>query len=595
MKTPLYVYSKLSEEKTTNEIAIFANENNLQLIELQRTSFDEKALISIKKDTQPKSNAVIYARFSSANQNEISITGQLADCLSYCAKKGLSVSAIYADLAQTGKNNRRVAFQTLHNAILEEQYNGYRYVVYSTNRFARNRRLCAQHKGLYERLGIKVVYSSMEIDDSPEGRLMEGTMEVLDEYYSNSLSKVVLRGMKERAKQCRYTGGYVPYGYKINPDTKLYEIEENEAEHIRLLFKLYNDKRGYTEILRTLNEKGAKTRTGKPFTKNALADMLTNPKYMGTYVFSRRSSANSATGTRNNHAYKAEDEMIIVPHGIPAIVDEKTFSEAQKRKEANKHGTHSRHEKEQYLLTGLVYCGECGHAFTGNSRIAGRNKKKYVSYRCTNHNKGEKCSCKEVNRDYLEDYVLTVITECVLRPEMSESLLEQFRAHQHEHDTAYRDRLNHLRSEKQSIEVQIDNLLRAVEKGIATEELLNRIATRRSNIDEIAMRISELENNAPKEINKSEFAKLIKKTKQLIKSKDIAELRRLISFYVSRIEVGKDDITVVLSFDNIVSLLGGGGGNRTRVRKSLDTAFSECSQSFRIPLTHRRQAGYALR
>ena len=40
---------------------------------------------------------------------------------------------------------------------------------------------------------------------------------------------------------------------------------------------------------------------------------------------------------------------------------------------------------------------------------------------------------------------------------------------------------------------------------------------------------------------------------------------------------------------------GGGGGNRTRVRKSLDTAFSECSRSFEIPLTHRRKAGYALR
>lgn len=40
---------------------------------------------------------------------------------------------------------------------------------------------------------------------------------------------------------------------------------------------------------------------------------------------------------------------------------------------------------------------------------------------------------------------------------------------------------------------------------------------------------------------------------------------------------------------------GGGGGNRTRVRKSLDTAFSECSPSFGIPLTHRRWTGYALR
>lgn len=90
-------------------------------------------------------------------------------------------------LLKTGTNNRRVAFQKLHNSILEEKYNGYRYVVYSTNRFARNRRICAQYKSTYERLGIKVVYSSMEIDDSPEGRFMEGSMEVMDEYFPTTL------------------------------------------------------------------------------------------------------------------------------------------------------------------------------------------------------------------------------------------------------------------------------------------------------------------------------------------------------------------------------------------------------------------------
>ena len=136
---------------------------------------------------------------------------------------------------------------------------------------------------------------------------------------------------------------------------------------------MYNDKKGYTEILRALDENGARSRTGKPFSKESLCDMLSNQKYKGTYV------------------YKSEEEMVIIPHGIPAIIDEKTFDEAQKRKEANKKGTRSRREKETYLLTGLIVCGECGHAFTGNRRFAGRNKTKYVTYRCTNHNKGEKC------------------------------------------------------------------------------------------------------------------------------------------------------------------------------------------------------------
>lgn len=109
------------------------------------------------------------------------------------------------------------------------------------------------------------------------------------------------------------------------------------------------------------------------------------------------------------------------------------------------------------------------------------------------------------------------------------------------------------------------------------------------------MSIEELENNKPKEIDEVEFKKLIRKTKQLIKAKKPEELRRFISFYVSKIEIGKDDIKVVLSFRNIVLLLGGGEGSRTPVRKPLTMAFSECSLSFRIPLTGRRQAGFRLR
>ena len=593
-KIPLYIYSKMPAEKVTNEIDEFAAKNNLELVPLERASFEERYLITSRKSKEAKDAAVIYARFSSTNQNEISITGQLKDCFEYCNRANLTVSAVYADLAQSGTNSRRVAFQQLHNDILDEKYNGYRYVVYSTNRFARNRRICSQYKGLYEQLGIRVVYSSMVIDDTPEGRFMEGTMEVMDEYFSNNLAKIVTRGLKERASQCRYTGGYVPYGFKINPETKLYEINEKEAENIRLLFKMYNEKKGYTEILRVLTENGARTRNGNPFTKNALSDMISNPKYKGTYVYSRRSSKQSDTGKRNNHEYKSEKDMVIVPGGVPAIVDEVTFETAQKRKEDNKQGISSRREKETYLLTGLVFCKECGHAFTGNRRFSGRNKTKYVTYRCTNHNKGEKCDCKEVNRDYLENFVLDLICERVLAPEMSKKLLEEFKDYQKEHDTEYKNRINSLIKEKGAISAQIENLYGYLDKGIASDGILHRISDKEQEKNRIELSISEMENHKPKEIDEGEFKKLIKTTKRLIKAKKLDELKRFISFYVSRIEIGKDDITVVLSFTQIVLLCGGDEENRTPVRKPRPKAFSECSCCINIPLAQRPTTGFVL-
>lgn len=153
-------------------------------------------------------------------------------------------------------------------------------------------------------------------------------------------------------------------------------------------------------------------------------------------------------------------------------------------------------------------------------------------------------------------YVLDVICECVLAPEMVKKRLDDFRKYQKSHDTEYRNRLNSLLTEKRTLEIEKENLLRAVERGIATEEILSRIVKKQSDIERVIVSIEELENNKPKEIDEVEFKKLIRKTKQLIKAKKPEELRRFISFYVPKIEIGKDDIKVVLSFRNIVLLLG---------------------------------------
>ena len=369
------------------------------------------------------------------------------------------------------------------------------------------------------------------------------------------------RGLKQRALQCRYTGGYVTYGYRINRETMLYEINEAEAENVRLVFQMYVNKKGYTEILRELDARGAVTRKGVPFTKNALGDMLGNEKYIGTYTYGVRTPKDES-GSRNSHKYNDEENIVKIPHGIPAIIDETTFAMAQKRKEANKHGTHSRHEKERYLLTGLLYCAECGHAFTGNVRYAGRNKTKYVTYRCTNHNKGEKCACKEVNRDYLENFVIDTIINRILLPERASALLHDFRERQTKGNSEYHKRIRALREEISALETQRRNILMAIDKGIATEDLLEHLQDKKQEIERLKAKLKALESNAPKPIDARAFEKLIEATKKAIKQKSADDLRRFISYYISRVEVGKDDITVVLSFDTIVSLVGGASATK---------------------------------
>ena len=185
-----------------------------------------------------------------------------------------------------------------------------------------------------------------------------------------------------------------------------------------------------------------------------------------------------------------------------------------------------------------------------------------MTYRCTNHNKGEKCECKEVNRDYLENFVIDTIINRILIPQRAKELLNDFRQRQIKGNSEYDNRKKSLQNEITTLETQRRNILNAVDKGIATDDLLEHLQDKKHEIERIKAKLKEMENNAPKPIDEKEFKKLIDKTKEVIKQKSVDELRRLIAFYISRIEIGKDDISVILSFTNIVLLVGGASATK---------------------------------
>lgn len=75
---------------------------------------------------------------------------------------------------------------------------------------------------------------------------------------------------------------------------------------------------------------------------------------------------------------------------------------------------------------------------------------------------------------------------------------------------------------------------------------------------QLDINISDLESNAPKPIDKKAFSSLIKKARKAIKEKKVPQLREWLSVFVEKIQVNKDDITIVLTYNNIVSKIGGG-------------------------------------
>ena len=349
---------------------------------------------------QTSNRAALYARFSSDNQRSESIDAQIRAMKAYCAQRHIAIVETYIDEAKSATTDRRPSFQQMIADSSSHTFNIL--LVHKLDRFARNRYDSAVYKRELRKNGV-TVYSVLEnLDNSPESVMMESVLEGMSEYYSQNLAREVMKGMRETALQCKHTGGKPPLGYV----SRKLVINPQEAEAVRLIFSMYGEGCGYSEVLAALHEAGYKTKNGKEFMKNSLYSILTNPKNSGIYVFNR-SSAKTITGTRNTHLLKDNEEIISIEGGVPQIVDERTFTQVQRRIDSNKRIGLRNKAKTVYLLAGKVVCNVCGRSMTGNTRYSDRNKDKYVTYRCPS--KHFICNNKEISQEYLDRFVVAML------------------------------------------------------------------------------------------------------------------------------------------------------------------------------------------
>ena len=150
-------------------------------------------------------NAAIYARYSSDNQREESIDGQIRECMEYCSRNGMTVIKEYIDRALSAKTDQRPDFQRMIKDSAKGLFDVV--VVWKLDRFARNRYDSAHYKAALKKNGVRVVSAKENIADGPEGIILESMLEGMVEYYSAELSVKVIRGHTENALKCKYNGG----------------------------------------------------------------------------------------------------------------------------------------------------------------------------------------------------------------------------------------------------------------------------------------------------------------------------------------------------------------------------------------------------
>ena len=126
--------------------------------------------------------AVIYARYSSSNQTEQSIEGQIHVCEDYAKRNNIIIVDSYIDRAISGTTDERESFQRMLKDSNNRKWN---YVlVYKLDRFARNQYESVIHKHHLKNNGVKLLSAMENISDTPEGMLLESFLEGMNQYYS---------------------------------------------------------------------------------------------------------------------------------------------------------------------------------------------------------------------------------------------------------------------------------------------------------------------------------------------------------------------------------------------------------------------------
>lgn len=493
---------------------------------------------------------VLYARVSSERQAEkdLSISTQLKAMHKYALEHNWDIYKEFVDEAESARTANRPAFQNMIALAKQKPKLFDAILVWKLSRFARNREDSIIYKTLLRRRGISVISINEKLDDSPSGKMLEGIIEVMDEFYSANLAQDTMRGLKENASRGFRNGGVPPMGYKtkkvvigVNKKSIL-EVDEKFSPIIKQIFNMFIGGMGAKEIVNKLNTEGIKTNKGKFWSKNVIYYILKNEVYTGTLVWNRKTK-NQFKANSNN-----DNEVIRIENKYPALIDKKTFFDVQNLlKERSPKITSPRTISSKYLLSGLVFCGNCGSRMVG----CAAKSSQHFYYACNNYCKKGKniCNAKLLNKNRLETFIINRIKANILTKKYLEELVKLTNKELIQNKTEYKNQLDLLDGQLVNLIKRLSKLYEALETGkLDIEYLAPRIRELKDQINILKEKrleiIENIKTSEIKTLKSSEVKEYTSDLKNLLSNGTIIEQKSFIKSFIKRIEINLPKVII---------------------------------------------------
>ncbi len=365
----------------------------------------------------------LYARVSTTRQQQHqTIEQQLSRLRAYVATHpdwSVADEHIYRDDGYSGATLKRPGLDRLRDRVAMAAVEGV--LITAPDRFARND---VHQMLLVDELtqrGCRVECVERPMRDDPHDQLLLQIRSAVAEYERTLIAERMRRG-----RQAKLRSGQLlpwtraPYGYLLDPDRprdpSRVRIDPVQAAVVEQLFAWYTDP-GQTpslyQVAKRLSEAQIPTpRGGQRWNVTSVRGILRSPTYTGVAYSGRtrptparqRKSALQPVGPGQSQQPAPAEEWIAVP--VPALISEETFQAAQHRLDRNVQMARRNNTTYEYLLRGLVSCGQCRLTCGGRTLHPG-----YHYYFCRGRTDslrlalGERCTARYAPAQALDELV----------------------------------------------------------------------------------------------------------------------------------------------------------------------------------------------
>ena len=545
-----------------------------------------------KSDGGPSYKIGLYIRVSTEEQaslEEGSIKNQeerLRQAVQFKNMDGVfgEIIEVFIDRAKSGKDTKRPALQKMLKSIQKREIN---YVMASE--LSRISRSMKDFSDIWEMMqeydcGFQSLRESFETDTAA-GEMVLYSIANIAQFERRQVSERVKANFNVRAKRGLFNGGAVPFGYALLPDRPGFlAVNEPQAAVVRQAFEVFLEVGTLSRSAKHLNSTGYRLEKlvqggGRHarldfFTVDSLHHILTSRTYLG----------------ERPHRENGKDQYVKAVW--QPIVDAGVFERVQKQLKQNKSAKKPHTARRYpYLLTGIIFCGDCGSPLSGKSAHGRCAKIPYYEHSWMTKRNSTlskdffKCSCpKRFPGKKVEPLVTDQVRRLLTSPEFAGQLLTETRK-VHSGDQGVRE-LERLKAELYGFTGQLEALaerLSQLPKTVSASPIftqMEKIEVKKSDTEKMLEEVKKQKGASLRDpIALQDFQGFLKSVREIFINAGPELQEKVIKKLICRIELFQNEVKIHYIVDREHLLEGPFPGLQPSGSKNCQTPLNGCSNS----------------